>query len=190
MTSLFLVFAVTVGLLLLVLIWATRRPSRRSVTQYSPASLEDTGRRHVIYLPQIRQALSPGDFEFLSSLGFENLAARLRKERRHITLAYLPSIRDDFSRLLRLARVIAVLSSKVHTVQEWERLNLTIQFYLRYEVVRSALAIGAVPLPQLSNLSQMVSELAVRMETAMKELGERAALAAELASSLDSADLT
>jgi hypothetical protein len=113
----------------------------------------------------------------------------LRKERRHIAVIYLPTIQDDFSRLLRLARVIAVLSPRVRTVQEWERLRLSIQFYLRYEVVRLALAIGGAPLPQLSGLSQMVSELAVRMETAMKELGERAALAAELASSLDQADL-
>jgi hypothetical protein len=49
MTPMLLVFAVSVGILLLVLIWVTRRPSRRSVTRYNPASLEDTGRRHVIY---------------------------------------------------------------------------------------------------------------------------------------------
>jgi hypothetical protein len=190
MTSVFLVFVATVIFLLLVLIWATRRPSRRLATRYNSASLEDNGRRHVIYLPQMRQALSSQDFEFLSSLGYCNLAARLRKERRQIALTYLPTIRDDFSRLLRLARVIAILSPRVRTVQEGERLNLTIQFYLRYEVVRLTLAIGGVPLPQLGNLSQMVSELAVRMETAMKELGERAALAGELASSLDNADLS
>jgi argininosuccinate lyase len=40
-------------------------------------------------------------------------------------------------------------------------------------------------LPQLDGLGDMVSGLSVRMEEAMKELGERAALAAELASSLN-----
>jgi hypothetical protein len=44
---------------------------------------------------------------------------------------------------------------------------------------------GLLLFPQLCGLSQMVSELAVRMELAMKELGQRAAVAAELASTLD-----
>ena len=66
-----------------------------------------------------------------------------------------------------------------------ERARLSAQFSLRYQMVRAGLYDGLLSLPRLDALSHMVSELAVRMETAMKELGERAALAAKLASSLD-----
>ena len=51
--------------------------------------------------------------------------------------------------------------------------------------MRSELAFGwgFVPIAQLSQLSQMVSELSIQMETSMKELGERAAMAVRSASS-------
>jgi hypothetical protein len=51
--------------------------------------------------------------------------------------------------------------------------------------VRAGLYAGLSSVPRLDALSHMVSELAVRMETALKELGERAALAAKAASPLD-----
>jgi hypothetical protein len=41
----------------------------------------------------------------------------------------------------------------------------------------------------MNAVSTLVSRLAVRMEAAMKELGERAALAAELASAADRGDV-
>jgi len=44
---------------------------------------------------------------------------------------------------------------------------------------------GVAPMTQLDGLSNLVSGLSVRMEAALKELGERAAVAAELASSID-----
>jgi hypothetical protein len=50
---------------------------------------------------------------------------------------------------------------------------------------RLGLYAGLLLLPQLSGLSVMVSELAFRLELAMKELGDRAEVAAELASTLD-----
>jgi hypothetical protein len=52
-------------------------------------------------------------------------------------------------------------------------------------MVRLTLHSGPLSLPQLSGLSQLVSELAVQMESSMKELGERAAFAAKLGSPLD-----
>jgi hypothetical protein len=64
-------------------------------------------------------------------------------------------------------------------------LRLTVRFFWRYQMVVLGLYAGLLLLPQLGGLSQMVSELAFRMEKAMRELGERAAVAAELASTLN-----
>jgi hypothetical protein len=100
-------------------------------------------------------------------------------------MLYLTDLHADFERLLRLARVIAVLSPEVAASHEFERLRLTIRFNWRYQTVLLGLYAGLLFLPQLSGLSQIVGELAFRMECAMKQLGERAAVAAELASTLN-----
>jgi hypothetical protein len=70
-------------------------------------------------------------------------------------------------------------------VHEFERLRLTATFAWQCEVIRLRLLAGIAPAPQLEVLSDLVSGLSVRMEAAMKELGERAAVAAELASSVN-----
>jgi hypothetical protein len=181
----FILFVSIVLALLILLAWALRNPERRRASRVEPASLEQPGPRHATYLPLIRQALSPADLEFLAARGSPSLARRVRKERRRVALSYLNELRNDFQRLLRLARVIASLSPEVGAAQEWERLRLSFRFSFRYQIVRAGLYCGLLVLPQLSGLSQIVSELAFRMETAMKELGERAVLAAKLASSSD-----
>ncbi len=129
--SLFLLFGF-VGILLLGLGWALWEPRERRKLQTDPRSLDEDGERHVTYLPQIRQALSPIDFDFL-----------------------LKSASRELQRQVRL------------------------------KMIRWKLLAGFAPVPQLDGLSNLVSGLSVRMEAAMKELGERAAAAAELASSVN-----
>jgi hypothetical protein len=186
MNFFFYTFIVAVAVLLFLLIWSLRTPKKRGALSLDPvASLSDPGRHHATYLSQIQRALAPADFEFLSSRASRKLTRRVRKERRLVALAYLSGVREDFQRLLRMARVIAVLSPEVGSAHEFERLWLGVQFTLRCQMIRMRLLCGLAPLPQLSGLSQMVSGFAVRMETAITELGERAVLATELASSLE-----
>ncbi len=183
--TLMLLFFPLVAILLAVLAWALRSPRGHSTQKLDLECLEQTGRRHATYLPLIHQALSPRDSSFLASHGSPNLLRRVRKERRRVALAYLTALHDDFQRLLRLAKVVALLSPDVGVSQEFERAWLSLQFSWRYQLVRAGLNAGLLSLPRLDALSHMVSELAFRMESALKELGERAALAAKAASSLD-----
>ncbi len=78
-----------------------------------------------------------------------------------------------------MAKVIAVLSPEVAAVHEFERLCLTAKFAWQYEMIRWMLSAGFAKVPLLDGLSDLVSGLSVRTEAAMKELGERAAAAAE-----------
>jgi hypothetical protein len=48
-------------------------------------------------------------------------------------------------------------------------------------MVRLRLLIGIIPQPQIFALGEMTASLAMQLEEAMAQLGERAALAAELA---------
>jgi hypothetical protein len=175
-----------VAALLALLFWALRRP-RQENDAGAPVleSIEEPVRQHATYFGVIRQAMSEEDFEFLAARGPVRLVRRAHKERQRIASLYLADLRADFQRLLRLAKVIAVLSPEVAASHEFERLRLSIRFSWRYHMVLLGLHSGLLLLPQLNGLSQIVSELAFRMESAMKELGERAAVAAELASTLN-----
>jgi hypothetical protein len=174
-----------VAMLLALLIWAIRpRRDNQTGTPYIESIGEPT-RQHATYFCVIRQAMSQEDFEFLAAHASVHSVHRAHKERQRIAMLYLADLRADFQRLLLLARVIAVLSPEVAASHEFERLRLSLRFSWRHRMVRLGLYAGLLLLPQLSGLSQMVSELAFRMESAMQELGERAAVAAELASTLN-----
>ena len=182
--ALFIFSFIALGLLLL-LAWALRIPGKNSRGKVDLASLEESGRRHATYVALIEQASSAGDIEFLSRRGFPKIARRVHRERCRVALLYLSQLRGDFYRLLRLARAVAALSPAVGSRQELERLWLSFKFSCRYHMIRAGFYYGLLPLLQLNALSYMVSQLAVQMETSMNELGERAAMAVRIASSLD-----
>jgi hypothetical protein len=182
--STMLIVLASVAVLLLLLCGVVRNPER-SRASADPGSLEDSGRRHTTYLPVIRQAMASGDFEFLALRAPSRLVRRTHRERQRIAMLYLADLRADFEKLLRLTRVVAVLSPEVGASREFERLRLSLRFSWRYQLVVLGVYSGSLFLPQICGLSQIVGELAARMESAMKEMGERAAGAAELASSLD-----
>lgn len=185
MTSAVFIFSMMAIALLLLLAWALRAPGKSSRGKFDLASLEESGRRHATYFALIRQASSPADMEYLARRGSPGIAQRVRRERRGVALLYLAQLRDDFQRLLRLARAVAALSPAVGSRQELNRLWLSLEFSWRYHMIRAGVYYGFLPIPQLNTLSHMVSQLAVQMENAMKELGERAAMAVQIASSLD-----
>jgi hypothetical protein len=172
-------------LLLLLLAWVLRDPRKLAKLGTNLSSAEELDWRHVNYFPQVKQALAAEDFAFLASRWSRAMAKLVRKERRKIALAYLACLRSDFLRLWRLARVIASMSQQVGAAQELERLRLGLAFSWHYEIVRVKFLLGFAPLPELGSLSEVISRLSIRLETAMKDLGERAALAARLASSLE-----
>lgn len=172
-------------LMLLLLVWVLRDPRKHRVPDGDLDSTDELSQRHVSYFPQVRQALRAEDFAFLSSRGSPQLGRRIRRERRKIALAYLSCLRGDFLKLWRLARVIASMSPQVGVAEELARLRLGVTFSLRYEMIRIEFLFGFAPLLELGSLSDAVSRLSIRLETAMNNLGERAALAAKLASSLD-----
>ena len=173
------VFAIIGVLLLLVMAWlafsATRR--RTEVTQNGSRERECI---HISNLPQIKQALADSDFIYLENQGYPALAKRIRKERRRIALNYLTCLRGEFEKLLRLARMVAALSPNLVVAQEVQGLRLNLEFWYRYYLIYFRLVSGVGPMKAIGSLSNMVSALTIRMETAMSELSERAALGAEL----------
>jgi hypothetical protein len=166
-------------------IWALRDPAGRLVALHRSPIVEASDVRNAPHLPAIRQALSREDLEYLRSrIGGMPMNQTLRVRRR-VALAYLHALRDEFWRLLSLAHVAAALSPEVNARHEIQRLRLTLQFAWRFELVALRIRWNFAPLPELRNITEMVSALSVRLEAAIKELSERAALAGEIASTLD-----
>jgi hypothetical protein len=182
--TLLLLFGIVAALLLL-LAWALRGPGKLTKSGTGSNALEANDRPHVNFLPHIRQALDISDYEFLAEKSTPMVQRRVRRERQDVALAYLSALRLDFQDLLRMARIIAGLSPEIVVVQEFERLRLTVKFMWRYELIRMKLRLGFAPLQQLDRLGNLISGLGVRLEIAVKELGERAALVAESASPRD-----
>jgi hypothetical protein len=182
-TSSLIVFSIVAVLLLAALIWAFRAPGRISRGNFDLNTLEQPGRRHATYLSLIRHASSGSDLAFLAKRGYPKLQSRLHRERRKVVLIYLDQLRCEFERLIEMAKAIAALSPSVGVRQELERAQLSFEFLARYYAIRLAFGWGFVPIAQLSQLSQMVSELSIQMEASVKEFGERAAMTVRGASS-------
>jgi hypothetical protein len=173
------VFA-SIGLLLLLAIaWLAFSGTRRRA-EVVRGGRGERERLHISHLPQIKQALSNSDCLYLEDQGHRALAKRIEKDRRHIALSYLICLRVEFEKLLRLARMVAGMSPHVAVAQEIQGMRLNLEFSYRYYLIYFRLVTGVAPLEAIANLSDMVSALTVRMETAMSELGEQAALGAEL----------
>lgn len=126
--------------------------------------------KHYGYFPQIRQALSDADAQFLRENAPPRVAKQALRERRAVARGFLKGLREDFSNLARLGRVIAALSPEISHRQETERLILSLKFQVLYSLVWLRLAAGNLPLEQLEHLTGLVGRLATRMDAAMAEI--------------------
>jgi len=181
----FYVFLAILALLFVVFVWSLRNPKGHTVPSPSSAIPQDLQGSHVTHLPQIRRALAPADLEFASKRIPREALRRMQRERRNVALAYLSALQAELQRLLRTARIVAALSPAVAGGQELERVVLTWNFLWRYRVIRLSVWAGFTPLPQISDLSDLLSGYSVRLEETMRKLAERAAMVAEMVSSLD-----
>jgi len=184
MTLTLIALVAVVALLLALLGWALGGSGHKSAPHVSKA-LEPNGRTHVNFLPQMRQALKSEDEEFLGRTGVSGLRGRVSRERRRVALSYLEALRQDFEELIHISRAIAALSPQVGVAQELESLRLRVGFLWRYRIIWLSLRVGFAPLPQLRALTNLLSGYSVRLEEAMKEMGERAAIVAEMVSKPD-----
>lgn len=186
MSVTFYLFFAIVAILFVVFVWSLRSPKGHIPSAELPSAIpQNLQGSHVSHLPQIWRALAPADLEFASKKVSREAFRRMRRERRQVALAYLSALRTELDQLLHTARVIAALSPDVAPSQELQRVLLMVNFLWRYRMIRMSIWAGFTPLPQLGDLSNLLSAYSVRLEEAMKEMGERAALVAEAVSPPD-----
>ena len=179
------VFAGIAVTLLLLMLWAAheRGGSQRPPQVALEPPLEEMFAMHSRHFPQIRQALSRVDEEYLRQRGTPKIVRQARTERCRVARQFLAGLEDDFSRLNRLGRTVAALSPEVNRKQEFERVWLWLRFWILCRLVSVSLRTGRVSIPQIAHLTQLVGSLAAEIETAMA--GLEAASGKRLGSSLN-----
>jgi hypothetical protein len=168
------IIVITLALALAVLVLWLLRPRQRSTEATGPTidrAIESAVPRHYRFFPQIRQALSARDNQYLLEVAPPRIARQVLRERRAVARSFLHGLREDYSSLERLARMVASLSPVVSRQQELERLLLGLRFRLLYSLVQMRLSTGRVPLGQIEQLTALIGRLALRMEQAMAEVG-------------------
>lgn len=166
--SIFILLAMAISGVLLWLLIPRHKSSRKaSSSPHAEAISALPTARHYEYFPQIRQALSAVDAQYLLENAPAHVAKQALRERRAVARHFLQGLHEDFSNLVKLGRIIAALSPEVSREQETERLILSLKFQILYSLVWLRLATGILPLQQLEHLTGLVGRLAKRGDEAM-----------------------
>lgn len=169
-----LAYTIPPAVAILVALWFLLRP--RSSSSKKPENLQDGLRSlnvipmHHRFFPQIRQALSEADDQYLNEAAPAHVARQARRERRAVARQFLFGLREDFSNLERLGRMIAALSPVISRHQETERITLSLKFQFFCALVWLRLSAGRIPIGQIQYLSGLVGQLAARMDQAITEI--------------------
>lgn len=124
------------------------------------------------HFPQISQLLSQEDTQFIRKRAPHHVVNKWRAERRGILRQYLSGLRQDFTHLQRLARLIAALSPEVRKRQEWEWVWLALQFHFSYRMAALKLALGSFSPEALAGLTEMIAGLTSELENRMALIAE------------------
>lgn len=167
---LFILFAV---LLVLLLAWAVRSPSRVPLTPEQAFQALSEG-RHYARLPQILQSLREEDTEFIRNRGHKLLLERLCTERKQIALHYLGCLEEEFRILLECSRILATLAPELGARSEFDRFRQNLWFTWNCRYLRWRLQLGLQPWDVFGVLSDMAGTITLQLEAATARLGERA----------------
>ena len=158
------------GILVWLLIPRHKSPKTAPASLHSDAINALPTARHYGYFPQVRQALSAADSQYLAETAPPQVAKQALRERRAVARRFLKGLHEDFSNLAKLGRMIAAMSPEVSHEQETERLILSLKFQILYALVWLRLSTGNLPLQQLEHLTGLVGRLATRMDEAMAKI--------------------
>jgi hypothetical protein len=121
---------------------------------------------HCRYFFQMRHAFSGEDAAYLARRGSPDVCRRWRKAVRRARRTYLAALREDFSRLNRLARLLALYSPQVQARQEAELLLLNLHFQLFYAIVLLRFWLGRPSADPVGQIASLIGSLGSRLEQA------------------------
>jgi hypothetical protein len=121
---------------------------------------------HSRYFPQVRHALSAEDSRYLAGRGSPSVYRCWKKSLRHAGRLYLAGLREDFSRLNRLARLLSLYSPHLALRQEVELARLSLQFQFLYGLVFLWFLLDRPAADHLGQMAALIGSLGSRLEQA------------------------
>jgi|HubBroStandDraft_6_1064221.scaffolds.fasta_scaffold616445_2 hypothetical protein len=173
-----LTFIAIALVLILLLAWAVRPPKKVHLTVDDVFNALSE-KRHYARLPQILQSLRYEDTDFLYARGHDEIADRLRRQRKRIALRYLNYLEDEYQLLLEASRILARIAPEVSPMDELQRFRLNVRFLFCCRYLRWRLRFGLQPWDIFGVLSDMEGDMTLWLEAAATRIGERAAFASE-----------
>ena len=148
-----------------------RGPVRKAKEPGSPEFPAQFFAVHSRYFPQLRRVLSQEDTRYMAQRASSIVFRRWKKSVRRAGCQYLEGLREDFARLHRLARLLALYSPKVQPRQELELARLNLQFQMLYGIVWWRFWLGRPAEERLGEMAVLIGRLGNRLEQASLALG-------------------
>jgi hypothetical protein len=170
--SLLAICCVTVGAIgLLRLGWTALKPLPQETGERRQDRLEGLLALHAQHFPQLRQALTTLDDDYLRRKACGEIERHLHEERRDIVESFLTGLAEDFGRLERLMRVLREMSPREPWIQQCQRAGSRFQFRVNYRVASLALhAARLQSMNRLARLTELVGNLSEEVEASMARL--------------------
>jgi len=133
--------------------------------------MEDLLALHARHFPQLRQALTTLDDDYVRRKASGEIERHLHAERRHIVESFLAGLAEDFGRLERLMRVVREMSPAEPWIRQCQRASSRFQFRVTYRI--ASLAIRSARLQstnRLARLTELVGNLSEQVEVGMARL--------------------
>lgn len=170
-----LFFALAAGVLFLYLLLHPRTPVPAPPTSLPQTfTIESFLNLNARRFPQVKQALSDQDYQYLRRRGQGDLARRLRRERLEVLRGYVAALRSDFENLLQLHKILGALEAEVVRQHQPQMIVLGLQFRLLYALVQAKLALARLTLTTVNvePLVALVNRTAQTMEAILNSLAE------------------
>jgi len=154
------------GLLLIVaVVLLLRNPGAsrgsRRATRTEPAEFFPV---HYRYFVQAKQAFSRENAAYLAGRASAPVRKEWERGCRKAARLYLGCLRDDFERLSRLARQIALRSPQVKVQQEAEMFWLDVRFEILYAIALLRIQMGRAAAEDVGHIASLIGALGSRLE--------------------------
>jgi len=154
------------GLLLIVaVLLLLRHPgAARRTSRNARSDAADFFPVHYRYFAQARQAFSSENAAFVAGRASAGVRKEWERGCRKAARLYLGCLREDFERLSRLAREIALHAPQVKAAQEAEMFWLDVRFEILYAIVLLRITMGRSAADDVGHIASLIGGLGSRLE--------------------------
>jgi len=121
---------------------------------------------HCRYFPQVLRAFTSEDAQYIAGRAPSAVRRQWESRRRQAARMYLAALREDFARLNRLSRLLALHAASISASREAEMFWLNLRFQILYAVVSCRLSLGWSAADDVRHIASLIGRLGSQLEHA------------------------